>query len=58
MILHARMDCAEETCSNQEKNLIEKWDSYNMGITSNILVFNLDSLGWEDGEVDGLGYTD
>jgi len=32
MILRAGIDCAEETRSNQEKKLIEKWDSYNMGI--------------------------
>jgi len=42
MILRARIDCTEETCSNQEKKLIWKWDDYNMGITSNIHVLNLD----------------
>jgi len=49
MILRARIDCNEETCSNQEKKLIWKWDGYNMGITSNIHVFNLDRPGGGEG---------
>jgi hypothetical protein len=61
MILRARIDCAEETCSNQEKKLIEKWDNYNMGVTSNIHVFNLDRLegkGVGGDEVVGMECTD